>query len=150
TELSWVTAYTYDAVGQLTKLTRPDGSTLALAYGKAHRLKTVTDSFGNYIAFMFDAASNLVGEQVFNASNTLIRTKSYTYDAASRMRQAIGGLGQTTNYAHDPAGNITQITDPLGHVTNEAYDALNRLGQSIDPNGGATSYTYDPKSRLAG
>ena len=58
TEAQWVTTYTYDAVGQLIKLTRPDGSFLAFTYDAAHRLVGIADALGNRIAYTLDATSN--------------------------------------------------------------------------------------------
>jgi RHS repeat-associated protein len=149
TEAQWVTTYTYDAVGQLAKLTRQDGSFLAFTYDPAHRLVGVTDSLNNQIQYTLDAASNRIGGQVFAASGTQIRTRSYTYDAVNRLSQAIGAVGQTTSYAYDLNSNLTQVADPLGNATSKAYDALNRLIGTTDPNGGTTGFAYDALSRLA-
>jgi RHS repeat-associated protein len=148
TEAQWVTTYTYDAVGQLIKLTRPDGSFLAFTYDAAHRLVGIADALGNGVVYTLDASSNRIQTQVFGASNNLTWTHSYSYDGVNRLVQAIGAVGQTTNYAYDTNSNLTQITDPVGNATKAAYDALNRLVQSTDPNGGLTALGYDPESRL--
>lgn len=42
-----LTAYARDLAGQLTKLTRPDGSYFTFAYDGAHRLTQVADAVGN-------------------------------------------------------------------------------------------------------
>ena len=148
TTLQWITTYNYDGVGQLIKLTQPDGSYLTFTYDAAHRLTDITDALGAHIHYALDAASNRTQEQVFNASNTLIRTRSYSYDQVNWLAQAIGALGQTTNYAYDPQGNLTQLTDPNGLATSNGYDALNRLIQTTDAKGAVTSFGYDLKSRL--
>jgi RHS repeat-associated protein len=149
-EAQWVTAYGYDAVGQLTKLTRPDRSFLAFSYDPAHRLTGIADALGNRIAYTLDLTSNRIKEQVFGASGALSRTRSYSYDAVNRLAQAIGALGQTTNYSHDPNGNLTGVTDPLGKLTDVYYDPLNRRSATVDPNGGQTDFSYDALSRVAG
>ncbi len=149
TTLQWVTTYNYDAVGQLIKLTKPDGSYLTFTYDAAHRLTDINDALGAHIHYTLDAASNRTQEQVFDASNTLVRTRSYAYDAVNRLTQAIGALGQTTSYSYDPQGNLTQATDPNGNATSNAYDALNRLVQTTDPKGAVTAFGYDLKGRLA-
>jgi YD repeat-containing protein len=38
------TSYDYDALGQLTRLTQPDGSTLYYAYDDAHRLVGISEA----------------------------------------------------------------------------------------------------------
>jgi RHS repeat-associated protein len=146
----WVTSYAYDPVGQLIKLTRPDGSFFAFTYDAAHRLTQIADAVGNQTVFTLDAAGNRTQVQVFNASSGLTRTRSFTYDAISRLLQAIGAQGQMTSYSYDANGNRTQITDPLAHVYSDAYDALNLLIQATDPNGGVTAYGYDSENRVTG
>jgi len=150
TEAQWVTSYAYDAAGQLTKLTRPDGSFLAFSYDAAHRLIGITDALGNSTAYTLDAAGDRTQWQVFDPSHNLIRTHSYSYDAVTRLIQAIGAVGQTTSYSYDTNSNLTQVADPLGHVTSATYDALNRVSQTTDANGGLTAFAYDHESRLAG
>ncbi|MGH6839236.1 MAG: RHS repeat-associated core domain-containing protein, partial [Methylocella sp.] len=150
TEAKWATAYAYDKVGQLIKLTRPDGSTLAFTYDAAHRLTGISDSLGDQIVYTLDAASNRIKEQVFDPSSNLIRTRSYTYNVVNRLKRTIGAQGQTTVNTYDAQGNLTKIADPLGNTSTYAYDALNRLAQAIDPNSGMTAYEYDNKNRLKG
>jgi len=150
TEGQWLTTYTYDAVGDLIKITRPDGAFLAFTYDQAHRLVGVADAFGNFAAYTLDAAGNSTKVQVFDASNALIRTRSFAYDALSRMLRQIGAAGQTTSYFYDNDGNPLQVTDPLSNVTSGAYDALSRLVEITDANGGITSLGYDAENRLTG
>src|SRR6202051_5094969 len=149
TEAQWVTSYAYDAVGQLIKLTRPDGSFLAFTYDAAHRLVGITDALGNLIAYTLDAAGDRTPWQGLGASANLIRTRSYSYDAVTRLIQAIGAVGQTTSYSYDTNSNLTQVADPLGHVSSALFDALNRVSQTTDANGGVTTIGYDHESRLA-
>jgi YD repeat-containing protein len=144
----WVTSNSYDSVGNLITLTRPDGSALTYTYDTAHRLTQATDSLSNRTVSTLDAAGDVTAAQTFNASNSLIWTRSYTFDAIGRLFHAIGAQGQTASYSHDSAGNLLQITDPLANVTNRSYDALNRLIQSTDPKGGMTAYGYDSENRL--
>jgi YD repeat-containing protein len=68
TEAQWVTTFAYDGVGQLIKLTRPDGSFVTSDYDAAHRLIAVTDSLGNYTVYTLDADGNRTSEQTFGAS----------------------------------------------------------------------------------
>jgi RHS repeat-associated protein len=148
TEAQWVTTYAYDAAGNLITLTRPDASALAFTYDAAHRLVAITDSLTNKIQYTLDAAGDATQWQVLGASGNVTQTRSYTYDAVTRLIQAIGAAGQTTIYAYDPNSNLTQVADPLGHVTNAAYDALNRVIKTTDANGGMTAFGYDNESRL--
>ena len=143
------TVYTYDAVGQLVRVGLPDGSYVQYTYDPAHRLTQVNDSLGNRIVYTLDAMGNRVGEDVYDPSNYLTRTRARHYDALNRLAASLGAQAQTTTYTYDNNGNLRTTTDPLGHSTGKVYDALNRLTQVLDPNLGVTKYAYDPADNLA-
>ena len=144
------TSYAYDAAGNLTKVTSPDGSSLTYSYDPAHRLTGIADKLGNHIAYTLDAAGNRTKTQVFDPGNALARTRSGVYNALNLLAQNLGAQGQTTAYAYDNNGNLTGVTDPLGHITANGYDALNRLVRTTDPNNGVTGYAYNANDRLTG
>ena len=143
-----ITTYGYDAVGQLTRVTLPDGSFLSYGYDAAHRLTGISDSLGNSIAYTLDAMGNRTQEQVFDQGGALAQTRSRVFDALNRLVQDIGAQSQTTQYAYDNQGNVTGVTDPLGHATSNQYDALNRLIKVTDPNQGLTQYAYNGIDQL--
>ena len=60
------TSYTYDGVGQLVRVTLPDGSYLSYTYDVAHRLVGMADSLGNSIAYTLDAAGNRTKDDVLD------------------------------------------------------------------------------------
>ena len=142
------TAYAYNKVGILNRVTQPDGSFLIYSYDQAHRLVGITDALGDRIAYTLDANGNRIMEQAFYPSGVLSQTRSYTYNAVNRLKETIGAQGQTTVYAHDKQGNLTAVTDPLNHATNYTYDALNRLTEAIDPKGGTTFFGYNAHDDL--
>ena len=155
-----VTSYDYDGVGQLTKVTLPDGSFLSYSYDAAHRLTGMSDNLGNSIAYTLDAMGNHAQEQVFDPANALAQKRSRFYNSLNRLFRELGAQNQTTEYAYDDQGNVVSVKDPLNHVTANQYDALNRLKQVTDPNLGVTQYAYngldaltqviDPRSLVTG
>lgn len=148
------TTYTYDGVGQLTKVTMPDASYLNYTYDGAHRLTQIQDGLNNKVVYTLDNSGNRIKEDYVDPTNALSRTRSRAYDALNRMQQDIGGAtpaSQITQYAYDANGNQSSMTDPLARVTSQSYDALNRLMQVVDPfNGSAapTKYEYDAQDNL--
>ncbi len=145
------TGYEYDGVGQMTKVTLPDGSFLAYAFDAAHRLTAIQDNLGNRIAHTLDAMGNRTREDVFDPAGQLAQTRSRVYSNLNRLTQEIGGTDpatQITSYGYDNQGNVTAITDPLSHATVNAYDALNRLKQVTDPANGVTAYGLDGLHQL--
>jgi len=141
------TAFTYDAAGNLTKTTLPDGSALTNTYDTAHRLTTITDLFHQNVDYTLDALGDRTQTNLTAVGNRIQRQHSDSFDALGRVLQDIGGVGQTTAFAYDPNGNALTITDPLGRVTSRAFDALNRLSTSTDPATGVTTVTYDAHDR---
>jgi RHS repeat-associated protein len=171
------TNYTYDNVGQLTRVTLPDGSTLNYAYDDAHRLVGMSDLStgtapagngslrmqlanlsGNKIVYTLDNMGNRTGESNFDPTGLLAKTKTRVIDSLNRLQQDIGGTTYATapttavtQYGYDNNANVTSTTDPVGRVTSNAYDALNRLVAVIDPYNGATkptTYVYDKANNL--
>lgn len=143
------TTYAYDTAGNLTKLTRPDGSSLSYGYDLAHRLTRVTDGLGNHRDLALDLSGNVTAEQIFDAAGATLRTRTHTYDAANRLVQDIGAAGQTTAYVRDGDGNATKSTDALGNTTLYGYDGLNRITRVTAPDGGVTTMAYNPDSSIA-
>jgi RHS repeat-associated protein len=148
------TAYDYDGVGQLIKVTLPDASFITYTYDGAHRLTQIQDSQANKIVYTLDAMGNRTAEQAFDPAGALARSRTRVYDALNRLKQDIGATTpatQISQYGYDNQGNATSTTDPLSRVTTNAFDALNRLVQVTDPNtptAGITKYDYDVQDNL--
>lgn len=154
------TGYTYDNVGQLTRVTLPDASYLEYVYDAAHRLTEIRDNLGNKIIYTLDAMGNRKQEQVFDPTNQLKQTRSREYNNLNRLVKDIGGTNPTTQitqYGYDNQGNLTSVDGPLNNTTANdvrtyTYDALNRLATQVDPSGavgGTTVYGYSGLDQLA-
>ncbi|MFH1870120.1 MAG: hypothetical protein ABIG36_05805 [Pseudomonadota bacterium] len=68
------TTYTYDGVGQLTGLTRPDGIQLSYDYDPAHRLTAIADGAGNRVEFTLDALGNITRTDWVNPDTSIARS----------------------------------------------------------------------------
>jgi RHS repeat-associated protein len=158
TGINETTAYDYDGVGQLIKVTLPDSSFITYTYDGAHRLIQIQDgggaNTGNKIVYTLDAMGNRTAEQAYDPAGLLARSRTRVYDALNRLKQDIGAstpATQISQYGYDNQGNGTTTTDPLSRVTTNAFDALNRLVQVTDPNtptAGITKYDYDVQDNL--
>ncbi|MNS07314.1 putative deoxyribonuclease RhsB [compost metagenome] len=84
------TSYSYDGVGQLTKVTLPDGVYIDYSYDAAHRLTGMTDSAGNSIVYTLDAMGNRTNEQVKDPSGQLAKQTTRVIDALNRIQQITG------------------------------------------------------------
>lgn len=142
------TTYTYDGVGQLTKITLPDGRYLSYTWDAAHRLTDITDALGNTIHYTLDALGNRTKEEIKDPQGSLTQLRQREFDALGRLAKDIGAQNQTTQYEYDANGNRTKVTDPLSQITVSAFDALGRLIKITDPGNGQTQLGYDGQDRL--
>jgi len=148
----------YDANGNLTSVTDPDGNasgatpgsyTTKYTYDPTGQLSTTTNADGN-------------------------KTSYTSYDPAGYPKTITDALGNAAQYGYDSRGNVTSTTDPLQHTSTYAYDVFGRPGQSVvpktatksvttpapvydgndnvtqstAPTGAVTSYTYDANDEL--
>ncbi len=85
------TTYTYDGVGQMTKVTLPDNSTVNYTYDDAHRLTRISDHLGNSINYSLDNMGNRIKEEVKDNTGALTRQVTRVYDALNRLKEVTGG-----------------------------------------------------------
>ncbi|HUD43666.1 MAG TPA: RHS repeat-associated core domain-containing protein [Dokdonella sp.] len=164
------TTLAYDAVGNVTRVTQPDGSYLDYGYDAAHRLLSVTDNLGNTLDYCpggvgtancLDGAGNRVVEETRNGASLVKRTLRRTYDQLGQLTSQINAQNQATQTwptlgGYDDNGNPTQVVDGLGVETRQSYDPLNRLTQTIRDYLGpdlatrdtTTGYGYDARDNL--
>jgi YD repeat-containing protein len=84
------TSYSYDAAGQLLKVTSPDASWLGYEYDPAHRQVAVKDHLGNRIEYVLDNAGNKTAQSVKDPLGNLARSLSRSIDALGRVQQQAG------------------------------------------------------------
>lgn len=143
-----VTHYAYDAAGNLTQTTLPNGITETREYDDLNRLIYLgyKDTSGNVISnyrYTLDNVGNRIAVEEHNG-----RRVEYSYDTLYRLvRESIfDPQGSTTNrtieYTYDPVGNRVTRNDSLEGITSYVYDDNYGLRTKMT-NGDVTAYTYD-------
>lgn len=123
------TTYTYNNLGEVTRVTDGAGHKTDYAYDFAGRTTTRTlDDLSKTVA-TFDGAGNLVKQEDFNSTGASINVVSAGYD---------------------PAGNTTSTTDGNGHTTTYTYDAMGWLRQQVEPVSAGASITTTFGYNVAG
>ncbi len=112
---------TYDALGRVLQVTKPDRTTTNTTY--AGRTTYVQDTNGNVQSSVADAYGRVV-------------------------RRNEPGIANPTVYLYNAAGNLSRVTDANGKITTFAYDSFGRKLTMNDPNAGAWSYAYDDNGNL--
>jgi len=132
--------YGYDAVGNTTAITYPNGFQVTRSYDTLDRLSSVRDWLGHTARFGYDAADNLITQTLPTSTTTTI---GMGYDAADRLTGITDTTPITTwtyGYTRDKAGEITAAVDPLdGQAHRYSYDKLAGLTADSQGSSGVTS-----------
>ncbi len=164
----------YDPVGNVVKVTQPDGDYLAYTYDDAHRLIKIADNLANSIDYCpggvgsaecLDAAGNRRVEQVKDANGTIKRQLHRVYNQLGQLTQQLNAanvpiessMGLSENLPGQPAvadgydsnGNRVLSDDGLGTRTKQQYDGLNRLVATIQNYNGIDTATANTTTHYA-
>jgi len=145
------TGYERDAVGQLTSLTRPDGSKALYGYDAARRLVSVGDLGGRTMTHTLDNLGNITQTVWTNADNSVARRSVSSFDTLGREQrstQTRNAVNFVTQYGYDANGNRRLVTDPKTQSTNAQFDALDRPRQVTDALSGLLRLSYDARGQL--
>lgn len=143
-----VTDYSYDALGQLSEVTLPNGRELTLNYSEARYLTSIEDNLGNRVEYAQDAQGNTVQTDIRDPGASLRRNIAMTFDARNRVA-TINAAGSITNFTYDNEENVATIQDPNGNTTTYSYDPLYRLEAVVDALTGSAALTYDVHDMLS-
>jgi len=144
------TLVAYDAVGNVSKVTDPDGTFVTYGYDAAHRLTDVTDGAGNSIHYTLDPSGNRFKEDTKDASGTLKHTLSRIYNNLGQLATQATAEADPTDFSYDLNGNVQLVTDALKRKTQTDYDPLDRVKQILQDVGGIaakTQFDYDALDR---
>lgn len=141
--------YNYDEEGNVTTVTRPDGSVLSVEeYDNADRPIRTLDPNGIEHVLAYDAFGRLETETWAAGSRDEIRV-TLAYDDAGRMSSITGPRpDEVVTYSYSAAGRLDSVTDARGNVTRFAYDGAGRMSATIQPGDRIVRYEYDDNSRL--
>lgn len=141
------TAYSYDTRGNMTSITRLDGTpnavTVVLAYDPTYnQLTSVTDALGNVLQLRYNSSGQLT--EIEDPLGNVTRS---SYTASGRLATETNATGNVTQFAYD-GGDLASTTDPLGRTTTMYTDFVGRLLVLTDPQGNRYRYEYDRLDRV--
>jgi RHS repeat-associated protein len=149
-----ITRYEVDANGQVTKVTRPDGSFIDFKYDGARRLQEIKDALGNSIAYSRAMDGTPVQEDTKDAGGALKKTLSRLLNHLGQLQTSFDGNGLPATMTMDVGGFPDTMTDALGRTSDSDFDSLNRLRKLIENTAGAasdkatTQFAYDASNHL--
>ncbi|MEW6323821.1 MAG: RHS repeat-associated core domain-containing protein [Nitrospirota bacterium] len=144
---SATTRYQYDALGNLVKVTDPQGFLITMAYDSLSRKIGMSDpDMGN--CGDLTTAPPAAAFPWYS-----LPCWSYAYDAGGSMTAQRDGRGQTTAFAYDALKRVVTKTLHDGNQVLYAYDndaatnSIGRLSLVQDPSG-STSFQYNAMGRV--
>lgn len=141
--------FEYDSVGNLTKVTQPEGGWLSYSYDAGSRLTGVTNDRGETQGFVPNAMGDPTSITVRTSGGTITRQQNFVYDELGRVIQAIGAGSQTTGFGYDKVDNPTSVTDARGKLWQTGFDALNRVITETNPQSQTVQKAYSPSDQIA-
>ncbi len=142
------TDYTYNHVGNITRITLPNGVFLNYDYDTSNRLVAISNNLGEKISYTLDNAGNRLSQTIRDSGYSLRYSMTRAYDELSRVMEVVGAEGQTTHINYDVNNNAVQSINPRNYTSHNTYDPLDRLTHTTDANSGVTQFGYDNQDRL--
>lgn len=165
------TTYNYDAIGQLTCITTPNGIHTKYIYDETRRLKNIVEGAAsceeestnrNYLEYIRDDAGNITDEIVYHDQDGDAQTNSIqsyhlkrTYDEFNRLLEIqeadIDGDAnlEITRFIYDPNSYLTKTFNPQQEVHTQYPDALGRIDYETNAKYATVDYQYDAAGRLS-
>jgi YD repeat-containing protein len=140
--LGRTTRYTYDD-GNLTTITRPDGTQEWAEYNEFRLPVVRVDADGAVWRYGYDDAGNLV-----SLTDPTGATESYGHDEHGRLRSITDALGNVRRVETDPAGLPVSVVDANGGVTTFERDQFGRVTAMTNPAGGVTRFGWTVEGEL--
>ncbi|MCI0605352.1 DUF6531 domain-containing protein [bacterium] len=150
-----ITKYDYDANGNRTLVTDPEGTQTSYVFDSRDLNTEVIRGFGSSDAsssvFTYDGNGNLK-----TSGDGEGNTTEFFYDGYDSQFEVKDALGNIASYGFDDVGNaISQISKDSEDVvlaqTTNTYDGLNRLKtrtEKFQPSDAVITYNYDKNSRI--
>ena len=171
--LNLETIYEYNAWGDVSSVTDPNGSETTYTYDDLRRLTQITDPspLGYISKFAYDKNGNRIKvERETGDVGHPWQVLEADFSTANLKTSFKDPLGHETTLTYDDLGRVWKVTDPESNVVEYQCDVRNKLVKVIDPsmaesqvltyaqnglrasitdaNGNTTSYTYDGFDRL--
>ena len=137
-----VTAHAYDAHGNPSAVTFPDGTSASRTYNARGDLLQTVDAQNRVTSVAYDKRRLPVSVTAPDGSVT-----SNRYDAIGRQIESIDPLGRATRTVYTPNYTPASVTLPDGSVVSNLYDALDNLVAVRDARGATFSNAFDRARR---
>ena len=148
TGLNAVTALDYDVVGDITKITRPNGSYLQYTYDDARRLTKIQDNTGAYIGYSHDNLGNIRARRIKETDGTLLLSQAATFDELGRELHSLRPFQPDLDQRLRQNRQSRLGDGSRSNVYGQAFDSLNRLISMTAEDFGTVTLAPTARTRL--
>ena len=134
----------YDAIGNATGISAPDGSNLAFTYDDEGNLLTQTNPLGQRTSFTYEPEFNALASVTDPRGNAL----AYRYDDFGNLTAITYADGSSETFGYDPEGNVTESVNRRGQTITYDYNERGQLTAQVSGTEGSQSFTYDERGNL--
>ena len=138
-----VWAIEFDAFGQASKITDPEGNSRQFVYSRSGDLLRMTDARSNATAYDVDPAGNLL-----RTTDALGRSRSYRYDKVGNALQLTNARAKVTLATYDALNRQTQVTNPVAGTRRAQFNAQGQPVSETDEDGRTSRAEFDNFLRL--
>ena len=137
--------YTYNSVGNRTRVIEANGDIVTWSYDPAYQLTNEQRSGANAynITYVYDGAGNRTLLLNGGAATTSI------YNAANELTSSQAS-GATTNFTYDGSGNLLTTQLPFSSPTTNMWDGENRLTRVALSSSVVNTFTYNGDGQRVG
>jgi RHS repeat-associated protein len=143
-----ITQTVFDAIGNLTSTTDPNGRATSQTYDPLNRVLQITNALGGQTGSAYSSSTGTTPSTVTSPKGGVWEFQ--LDDLGNELLEVSADRG-TQSRSFDAAGNLASHTDARGVTGTRTYDALNRLTGIAYPNAGEDiSFTWDTCTRGVG
>jgi len=113
--------YAYDANSQLTVLRNPQEDRTSFSYDVAGRRTLKELANGTRATMIYDAAGSLTRIANLKSDNSVISQSDYSYNAAGKRTRIVSADGSVTTYSYD---SLYQLTREQRSASNSSWSGL--------------------------
>ncbi|MBM26391.1 MAG: hypothetical protein CL760_12095 [Chloroflexi bacterium] len=143
---SLVTTYDWDNIGQLTKITYPDGNWISYERNDARYLTGIENSNGERIEFIVNKMGQNDEIKYINSKGIVVSKNTYEYDLNGNIVSFTSGEGYKSNMTYNNMNELTSFINSLGNKTTIERNTLGLGVKEIDPLNGEINKHFDFKT----
>lgn len=133
----------YDAQGEISKVTDPEGHARLYTYNRLGQLVRFVDTKGKATSMTYDADGNRLTE-----TDPLNQVSTYTYDANANQASVTDARGKVYRFDYDAKDRLVKRSDPLSGEYVSSYNAYDQTTSVLDASGKGMRMEYDALVRL--